>query len=444
MKYNFSRVWMFVLLTIVLVGALHYLPTLSIGDHTLRRVNLLADLLPKEPDSSFVSVDSLLPPPPKPAFVDTCKVGVTCIEDFSDSTQRGMKLFYEALDQAERRPVRIAYLGDSFIEGDIMTGDLRKLLQQAYGGSGVGYVDITSPVSGFRGTVRHRYHGWESHGPIDSTGYRSQYAALSCHYFRPHVGAMVEYGGDTCQQAMLLLESYKPSTLRALVNGRDTTLLQVEASPRMQGITVNGRIGKVRWDVERADSSLFFGVALESRRGIILDNFGQRSSSGLQLRQLPLQRLQELNRLRPYDLIVLQYGLNIASRFGSNYDHYESGMLTVIEHLRNAFPQAALLLVSVGDREYRDSEGELHSMPGVKNLILYQEHIAATAGIAFWNLYDAMGGEGSMARMVQASQANLDYTHINFRGGKVLAQKLFETLSYGKEQYDKRKKYENE
>jgi hypothetical protein len=26
----------------------------------------------------------------------------------------------------------------------------------------------------------------------------------------------------------------------------------------------------------------------------------------------------------------------------------------------------------------------------------------------------------------------------------VLAQKLFETLSYGKEQYDKRKKYENE
>jgi hypothetical protein len=46
--------------------------------------------------------------------------------------------------------------------------------------------------------------------------------------------------------------------------------------------------------------------------------------------------------------------------------------------------------------------------------------------------------------MVQASQANLDYTHINFRGGKVLAQKLFETLSYGKEQYDKRKKYENE
>jgi lysophospholipase L1-like esterase len=83
-------------------------------------------------------------------------------------------------------------------------------------------------------------------------------------------------------------------------------------------------------------------------------------------------------------------------------------------------------------------------MPGVKNLIRYQQQMAAKAGIAFWNLYDAMGGEGSMAQMVQASQANYDYTHINARGGKVLAQKLFDTLRYGKEQYDKRKKYEQE
>jgi hypothetical protein len=442
MKYNFSRVWMFVLLTIVLVGALRYLPTLSLGGHTLRRVNLLADILRKEPKPE--PVDTLLPPPPKPAFVDSCKTGLTCIEDYSDSTQRGMKLFYEALDRVHERPVRIAYLGDSFIEGDIMTGDLRQLLQQTYGGSGVGYVDITSPISGFRTTVRHRFHGWESHGPTDSIGYHAQYAGLSCHYFRPYGGAMVEYAGDSCQQATLLLESYKETTLRALVNGRDTTRLEVEPDVRMQGITVHGRIQKVRWDVERADSALFFGVALESKHGIILDNFGQRSSSGLPLRKLPLARLQELNRLRPYDLIVLQFGLNVATQYGSNYDGYESGMLTVIDHLRRAFPQAGLLLVSVGDREYRDEEGELHSMPGVKNLIRYQQQMAAKAGIAFWNLYDAMGGEGSMAQMVQASQANYDYTHINARGGKVLSQKLFDTLRYGKEQYDKRKKYEQE
>lgn len=39
--------------------------------------------------------------------------------------------------------------------------------------------------------------------------------------------------------------------------------------------------------------------------------------------------------------------------------------------------------------------------------------------------------------------ANYDYTHINFRGGKHLAKILFETLMYDKEQYEKRKAYEN-
>ena len=61
-------------------------------------------------------------------------------------------------------------------------------------------------------------------------------------------------------------------------------------------------------------------------------------------------------------------------------------------------------------------------------------------GIAYWNLFEAMGGEGSIQKMVKAnpSQANRDYTHINFKGGKHLATLLYETLVYGKEQYDKR------
>lgn len=48
-------------------------------------------------------------------------------------------------------------------------------------------------------------------------------------------------------------------------------------------------------------------------------------------------------------------------------------------------------------------------------------------------------------RMVNSkpAMANYDYTHINFRGGKHLAKILFEALMYDKEQYEKRKAYEN-
>ena len=105
-----------------------------------------------------------------------------------------------------------------------------------------------------------------------------------------------------------------------------------------------------------------------------------------------------------------------------------------------------ILLLSVGDRDYKNENGELRTMPGVKNLIRYQQNIAAESGIAFWNMFEAMGGEGSMAKLVHAkpSMANYDYTHINFRGGKHLAGLLYETMIYGKEQYDRRRAYEKE
>ena len=104
------------------------------------------------------------------------------------------------------------------------------------------------------------------------------------------------------------------------------------------------------------------------------------------------------------------------------------------------------MIVSVGDRDYKTEEGDLRTMPGIRNLVRYQQRLAADNGVAFWNLFEAMGGNESMVKLVEANpaQANYDYTHINFRGGKYLAGLLYEALVYGKEQYDRRRAYESE
>ncbi|MEG1546339.1 MAG: hypothetical protein RR371_03720, partial [Bacteroides sp.] len=127
-----------------------------------------------------------------------------------------------------------------------------------------------------------------------------------------------------------------------------------------------------------------------------------------------------------------------------DYSAYKKGMLTVIAHLKECFPQASILVLSIGDRDYKTETGELRTMPGVRNLVRYQQAIAAESHVAFWNLFTAMGGNESMAKLVHAkpSMANYDYTHINFRGGKHIANMLFETLDYGKKQYEKRKEYD--
>ncbi|MFQ8804906.1 MAG: hypothetical protein ACLR8Y_07075 [Alistipes indistinctus] len=54
-----------------------------------------------------------------------------------------MMRFNRALTRgAAGRPVRIAVLGDSFIEGDIITADLREQLQNLCGGRGVGFCAV--------------------------------------------------------------------------------------------------------------------------------------------------------------------------------------------------------------------------------------------------------------------------------------------------------------
>lgn len=50
---------------------------------------------------------------------------------------------------------------------------------------------------------------------------------------------------------------------------------------RLQQMKVNGRIGSVRWDINRADSTLFYGVAMDGTQGVVVDNFSLRGSSGL-------------------------------------------------------------------------------------------------------------------------------------------------------------------
>lgn len=462
MKNRLSHTFLLTLLVTVALLALHELPTLRVGNTPLRRVDVLADIRPVRVEETVHPADSdtlvLPPPPPRPAFVDTCRAGITCIEDYADSVGTGgMRHFYEAVAgrHALGRPVRIAYFGDSFIEADIFTGDLRAMLQEKYGGCGVGYVPITTPFSGFRPTVRQEFSGWESHSVTDSIGFRRALQDLSGHYFIPRSGAEVTLSGqrkyasrlDTCEVSSIYFVTTDSLYLTARLNGGTERQWTVGGDSVLQTVSVEGRIGKVRWKVDRCDSvARFFAATMESASGIVLDNFSIRGGNGTQLEHIPLKIWKEYHRLRPYDLVVLQYGLNVASEKVRNYSYYTDRLEKVVERLQTVFPEASVLVVGVGDRDVKDEEtGELRTMSGIPALVRYQQAVAVRCHAAFWNLFEAMGGEGSMATLVdsQPAMANRDYTHINFRGGRHLASLLFEALVYGQEQYEKRKAYES-
>jgi lysophospholipase L1-like esterase len=173
-------------------------------------------------------------------------------------------------------------------------------------------------------------------------------------------------------------------------------------------------------------------VALESSSGVILDNFSMRGSAGYTLSQIPMKTLYEFASVRPYDLIVLHFGLNVASDMShaANYKAYIKRMQTAVEHLHNAYPEASILIMSMPDRDQRTDAG-IRTMKGVESLVAYQQILASNCHVAYFNLFQAMGGRESMKALVDRGLASKDYTHLTFGGGRKIANYIYDGLMEG-------------
>lgn len=463
----------FLLPFLVLIGlaAMMFLPELEIAGYALKPVNLLSDVgvsssnlhTPLEDDEPLM-LDSI--PEIKPTFQEEHPEGMTIVEDFSSQLSdssffvgRGMDHFYEMLGKSREltRPVRIAYFGDSFIEGDILTDQLRADLQSEFGGEGVGYIDMASPTAGFRRSVRAYSKGWRQKSITDSVRFDRSRQGLAERFYVPIGSAYTNVNGlpnrkskhqDTCSVSNVYFRSPEGMSVSVRINGGETQTFEALATEEVQTLGVRGRIGKVTWSVtgdsiDRGDT--FFGVSMDGVNGVALDNFSLRGSSGITLGTIPDHTLEEFAKVRAYDLIVLQFGLNVANARRGNYAEYERKMRQVVVKLAKAFPEASILIVSVSDRGQK-VDGEVTTMYGIEQLVKYQRQLAYRTGCAYWNLFEAMGGKGSMAVFADSIpvRANKDYTHLNFAGGRYLGHLLFEALVDGKNNYEKRKAYEAE
>ena len=501
MKNRLWQTFLLVLIVVALLIGLFYLPRIRVFDTDLRRVNILSDVQRRDKDGKILaelkadSVDGFVEQGIDSAAVrvktieykDSIPEGMIATEDFADmqGINREMDIFYSALDEAHHRPVRIAYFGDSYIEGDILTMDLRAMLQQKYGGCGVGFVEINCVSSDFRRSVTaKRSATWNSYYANEKgKGFKTSLQSIAGSYFIPNGKATYELRGtktvyanllDTAAIATVYFTSGTGLNIDYSLNGGDSQLLfsngtpaepetyeelvenidsdsvvhyttVVRQVPQAQNETSNvtaksvtGRIGKFNMTVTGGGGSRFYGVALDGYNGISVDNFSMRGSGGQHLLKVPQETLRSFAAVRPYDLIILHFGLNVASPKQKDYGAYVSQIGHVIDRMKDAYPHASILVVSIGDRDTRGSDGQMHTMSGVSELVAYQRKMASDHHVAFWNLYEAMGGDGSLARMTENKQANKDYTHINFAGGKHLATLLFDVLMNGKTNYDNR------
>jgi urease accessory protein UreF len=82
------------------------------------------------------------------------------------------------------------------------------------------------------------------------------------------------------------------------------------------------------------------------------------------------------------------------------------------------------------DRAERHGE-ELVTSPVIPALVEEQRKASAEAGCAFFSLYQAMGGRGSMATWVRRGLGQADLTHPTGVGAEILASWIYRALLAG-------------
>ena len=111
-------------------------------------------------------------------------------------------------------------------------------------------------------------------------------------------------------------------------------------------------------------------------------------------------------------------------------------MELVVSHLKFSSPGVAILMVSMPDRSAL-IDGEYHTPDGLPAFIRMQQRVAEKEHIAFFNLYEAMGGANSMKQWVEGSPrlAGDDYTHPNGAGAAKIASLVYGFLMKGYDRY---------
>lgn len=350
--------------------------------------------------------------------------------------------FLSALHQQKKsgKKLRIAWFGDSMIEGDLVTDDFRKMMQAAYGGNGVGFVDINSNVAQFRQSINHSFSkDWTEYNFVNKAPVGEK-LGISGRVFISGSGSWVKYVAsksyDAFTDARLLLGKCNQSiTVQA-----DSISLTLEADSTevMHELQVHegSSVKKITMNFPH-EGCHCFGTYFDGGSGVYVDNFAFRGNSGIPLTSISANQLRTIAAKENYKLIILSYGLNVVAHNTKKYDWYQRSFAITLQHIKEAFPDASILLMSVGDKSYRKN-GVYETEPDIPIFVEIQKKLAADAGIAYWSLYDAMGGFNSMKKWVEEKPrlANTDYTHPNFAGAKKIAQLFYNYLMKEMKLYD--------
>ena len=360
-----------------------------------------------------------------------------------------LSAFYAALDSVGSQPVRVVHYGDSQIEEDRITNVLRERWQKEYGGGGVGLIPLhqTIPTRTIRqwisindkvqsaqgGPKRYLVYGPRSMRLTESDDYgvMGQVAVMD--------STLVKGSEDIVLHIEPIDKKRKPhnyfNRVRVWTDSVDGYILAQDTTLNPTSDSRHPLLYTLPDSCERCELHLqgkghVYGVSLETPTGVIVDNIPMRGCSGNIFTKIDSTQLSNFYRETNTRLIILQFGGNMIPQTenpSTISGYVRSTLRQQVRYIRACAPEASILFVGPSDMS-TNIDGQMTTYPLVPYMDKLLKKMAAEEQIAYWSMYDAMGGKDSMVRWVENGLAGSDYVHFTRAGANNIGKKLYQWI----------------
>lgn len=331
-------------------------------------------------------------------------------------------------------PITIVHFGDSHVQPDIYTGELRKILQKEKGQGGRGMMfpfSIAKTYSTLDYSSHHTGSWFASKSieyvpklPLGISGVTAKTSDPSASFtLRFHSPWPTHYRKLKifCKQAhnsFDLVVTSGGSSVPVVVDDSNASeglpFIQIELP--VIGTSIQVQVVKKN---NYEDDFEFYGLSLESvtNEGLLLHCLGV---GGSQFRSLLAEKLfdSHMANVQP-DLAILDFGTNDHLYNNSVPTDMESKIVQVIERVRKASPNCTVLLTTTQDMNRKG-----FNITSGRDYSALIRKIAKDQGCAFYDWYWISGGPQRMTLWQQNGLAQVDNIHLTITGYTLKGQLL--------------------
>jgi lysophospholipase L1-like esterase len=327
---------------------------------------------------------------------------------------------------------RVVHYGDSHIAADILTGALRRHFADDFGSAGPGY--ILPGVSGYSrlGVDSGSSAGWHILGtgqPDAAADSRLGLAGLALSTDLP--GQRLWISAESTSFELYLLKQPEGGEIEVSLDGATHGVVPLKSGQPAPCYFAVGSSPAAKHILEIRTLSTgpvrVLGVAVElDGPGVVYDALGINGARATRPLSWDWSILSSNLERRHPDLIVISYGTNEAGDQDLDFDSYRTRYAEMIARFHSAAPDASILVIAPPDRARRIGNKWV-PIRAMDLVVSAQRQAALSSGAAFCDLYDEMGGSGSIQEWATAAYglAGADRVHLTKSGYRLVADALY-------------------